>query len=377
MKFLKKWANISIFAGTKHLSLHSSQFIELLYQWHAAIERHLPWKVDANPYKIWISEIILQQTRVEQGTPYYLRFIERFPDVQSLAAAEEQEVLKLWEGLGYYSRARNLHAAAKQIVGDFGGEIPTEHQLILSLKGIGPYTAAAIASFAFGGVHAVVDGNVIRVLSRIFGITEAVDTTMGIKQVNQLASQLIDQQAPGRYNQAIMDFGALQCLPKNPLCQACPFELSCHAYRNDLVDQLPFKVKTLTKKSRYFHYFILENEGSVLLQRREKQDIWQGLFEFPLLESNGPDLDTSTIHHFLKGEFGVDTANGAAYTKKDLKKHLLTHREIHAFVYKFEEKFELNSKSGTYFFVPNENLGNFAFPKLLHSIVRELIHIQQ
>ncbi len=356
--------------------MHSSQFIELLYRWHAAIERHLPWKVDTSPYKIWISEIILQQTRVEQGTPYYLRFIERFPDVQSLAAAEEQDVLKLWEGLGYYSRARNLHTAAKQIVKNFGGEIPADHQLILSLKGIGPYTAAAIASFAFGGVHAVVDGNVIRVLSRIFGITEAVDTTGGIKQINQLASQLIDHQDPGRYNQAIMDFGAIHCLPKNPLCKDCPFEQNCYAYKNDMVDQLPFKVKTLTKKSRYFHYFILENEGSVLLGRREKQDIWKGLFEFPMIESEGPELDTTTIIRFLKEEFGGNITMSPTYKKTELKKHLLTHREIHAFVYKFEEKFELNSKSGTYFFVPNENLGNFAFPKLLHSIVRELIDIE-
>ncbi|MCB0646783.1 MAG: A/G-specific adenine glycosylase [Saprospiraceae bacterium] len=356
--------------------MHSSQFIELLYQWHAAIERHLPWKVDTNPYKIWISEIILQQTRVEQGTPYYLRFIERFPDVNSLAAAEEQEVLKLWEGLGYYSRARNLHAAAKQIVDQFSGEIPSDHRLILSLKGIGPYTAAAIASFAFGGVHAVVDGNVIRVLSRIFGITEAVDTTGGIKQINQLASQLIDRQDPGRYNQAIMDFGAIQCLPKNPICLDCPFVKSCFAYKNDMIEQLPFKAKTLTKKSRFFHYFIIENAGAVLLGRREKQDIWKGLFEFPMIESQGPDLDKTTIFMFLKDEFGINTAIGAPYIKTELKKHLLTHREIHAFVYKFEEKFELNSKSGTYFFVPNENLGNFAFPKLLHSIVQELMHIQ-
>lgn len=339
-----------------------------MYGWHAGIERKLPWKSDAEPYSIWISEIILQQTRVAQGTPYYLKFMETFPSVRALAEASEEQVLKAWEGLGYYSRARNLHSAAKTVVSVYQGSFPDTYEGLLALKGVGPYTAAAIASFAFNRAHAVMDGNVMRVISRIFGISEPIDTSAGRKIIQALATDLLDKDNPGKFNQAMMDFGALHCSPSKPDCLACPFQADCLALRNDLVDFLPVKSVQIKKKVRYFHYFLLENEWGVLIGKRVKEDIWKGLFELPMLETSDESVGRADVTDFLIREMGAKLPGNLVYESHKLKKHILTHREIRASLHKIETKFELNPKSGTYFFVPREKLGNFAFPKILHEI---------
>lgn len=248
----------------------------------------MPWKGEKDPYKIWISEIILQQTRVEQGLEYYNRFIAAFPDVHTLADAPDQKVFKFWEGLGYYSRCRNLIASAKYIAKDLKGKFPSAFEDIKSLKGVGPYTAAAISSFAFNLPHAVVDGNVFRVLSRIYGICDPVDTTAGKKKFNALADQLLDKKNAGTYNQAIMDFGAVICKPA-PLCDECPFNKSCYAFLNNQIKDLPVKQKKIAIKRRWFYYLVLENDKKVALQQRTKKDIWQLLYEFPMIERSAPE----------------------------------------------------------------------------------------
>lgn len=247
--------------------------------------RIMPWKGEKDLYKIWLSEIILQQTRVEQGLDYYKRFINAFPDIKKLAAAPEQKVFKLWEGLGYYTRCKNLIATAKFIAKDCSGKFPETYSEILMLKGVGPYTAAAIASFAFGLPYAVVDGNVFRVLSRFFGIDTATDSTIGKKIFTELAGELIDKNQPGTYNQAIMDFGAVICKPKNPSCDICPFKKKCIARLQNKIDLLPVKAGKLVKRTRYFYYLIIEYKRQVYVKKRTAGDIWENLNEFVLLET--------------------------------------------------------------------------------------------
>lgn len=259
-------------------------FRKNLLEWSARNPRPMPWKGERDPYKVWLSEIILQQTRVEQGMPYYQKFVSQYPRIEMLASAPEDEVMKLWEGLGYYSRARNLHAAAKHIAFELKGVFPASYPEILALKGVGAYTAAAIASFAFGLPHAVLDGNVYRVLSRFFGIAISTNTPAAQKQFAALAQRLLDVQRPAAYNQAIMDFGALICTPLQARCSECPFQSKCQAYETGRVYELPLKTKALTKKKRQFHYLVLQHRGDTLLRKRVAKDIWRGLWEFPLLD---------------------------------------------------------------------------------------------
>lgn len=260
-------------------------FTARLMQWHQTENRRvMPWKGEKDPYKIWLSEVILQQTRVEQGLSYYERFIDTYPTIRDLAMAPDDEVFKLWEGLGYYSRCRNLLKTARYIAYELNGAFPATYPSILTLKGIGPYTAAAIASFAFDLPYAVVDGNVIRVLSRYFGIDAAVDLPETKKQLASLAQDLLDPARPAAYNQAIMDFGATVCKPRQPICASCPLRASCQALKNNTVDQLPLKSRKLVRTRRYFHYLIFEFQDQVYVRKRSGKDIWQGLFEFYLLE---------------------------------------------------------------------------------------------
>lgn len=252
----------------------------------------MPWKGEKDPYKIWLSEVILQQTRVEQGWEYYNNFIKTFPTVHDLAKAPEQQVFKLWEGLGYYSRCKNLIATAKIISEKYDGKFPRRYEEILALKGIGPYTAAAITSFAFNLPYPVVDGNVYRVLSRYFGITTPVDSTEGKQLFNELAKVLLDGKKPGIYNQAIMDFGAVICKPQQPLCLQCVQRKECEAYRHNAVGRLPVKEKAVKKRSRWFYYFIIEYKGKVYIHRRGERDIWENLYQFPLMEK-GSDFIAS------------------------------------------------------------------------------------
>ena len=271
-----------------------SKFPMLLLQWNRNKNtRQMPWKGEKDPYKIWLSEIILQQTRVEQGLKYYERFVSNFPDVHKLAKAKDEKVYKLWEGLGYYSRCKNLLETARFISKKLNGKFPDKFEDILSLKGVGSYTASAIASFAYDLPYAVVDGNVFRVLSRVFGITKPIDSTEGKKLFTDLASQLLDKKYPGIYNQALMDFGAIVCKPY-PLCNICPMKGYCIAFKNDLVDKLPVKEKRIEIKTRWFNYLVLENKGRFYIRKRTDSDIWNNLNEFVLIESE-KDNDVKMI----------------------------------------------------------------------------------
>ena len=271
-----------------------ADFHLLISNWYRQNHRDLPWRNTRDPYLIWLSEVILQQTRVDQGLSYYLKFAEHFPEVLDLAEADEQDVLKLWQGLGYYSRARNLHAGAKQIRDQFGGQFPEDFKSIRSLKGIGDYTAAAISSFAFDLPHAVVDGNVYRVLSRYFDINTPIDSGTGKKMFNDLAQSLIEPEEAATHNQAIMELGALVCTPRSPQCHACPLNNSCLALQNGTIEQRPVKTKRGKVKDRYFTYLIFLDNDRTFLQKRVAKDVWQHLFQFPLIESQEP-LDPAEI----------------------------------------------------------------------------------
>lgn len=260
-------------------------FAPKLLAWYERYGRDLPWRHTTNPYHIWLSEIILQQTRVVQGMPYYYRFIETFPTITDLAHADEREVLRLWQGLGYYSRARNLHRTAKIVVEDYGGVFPTTYQELLKLKGIGPYTAAAIASFAFREKVAVLDGNVYRVLSRIFGIETDITSHAAKAQFTQLGNSLISAEHPDLFNHAIMDFGATQCVPVSPQCMFCTFNQVCEANLTGRQSQLPVKAKKAKVRDRFFHYVVLEDEqGRLAMRERTGKDVWTHMFDFLLIE---------------------------------------------------------------------------------------------
>ncbi len=263
-------------------------FSKTIVKWYHQNKRDLPWRTTTDPYKIWLSEVILQQTRVLQGMPYYEKFIHEFPDVHSLAAAPEQKVLRLWQGLGYYTRARNLHACAKVVVQKLDGIFPDTYEALKSLPGIGEYTAAAIASIAYEEKVAVVDGNVFRVLARLTGTATPINTPEGKKEFTILANSLLVSRHPAEHNQAVMEFGALQCTPKNPLCAGCVFATQCIAYKNDLQAILPVKLQKKKSRKRFFYYFVIKNGKSVVMNMRTGKDIWKGLYDFYLVEKNRP-----------------------------------------------------------------------------------------
>jgi A/G-specific adenine glycosylase len=299
-----------------------------LVNWYRQKARILPWRETKNPYFIWLSEIILQQTRVAQGQPYYEKFILAFPTVQALANADEQEVIRLWQGLGYYSRARNLHHAAKYISNECKGIFPQTFVELKKMKGVGDYSAAAITSFAYGLPHAVVDGNVYRVLSRIFGIDLAIDSTEGKKHFGALANELINENSPAIHNQAIMEFGALQCTPKAPNCISCVFKEECIAFLSNQILVLPVKLKKVAVKIRYLNYFFIENiDGSTFVRKRIEKDIWKHLYEFPLRESND-ELDYNTLLDYGVATFGIQSL-GQPYEVK----HVLSHQHLCARIF--------------------------------------------
>lgn len=307
------------------------EFARLLIEWYHEHKRDLPWRNTNDPYLIWISEIILQQTRVAQGYAYYQRFIERFPNLESLAAAEENEVLKYWQGLGYYSRARNLHQAAISVNGVF----PVKYEDILKLKGVGIYTAAAICSFAYNQPHAVVDGNVYRVLSRFFGVNEPIDSGKGKKIFASLAHDLLDKIQPALYNQAIMDFGALQCTPLSPDCTVCPFKNRCFAFNHNMVSSLPIKQNKTKTSERFFYYLLIRDNGNIYLNKRTENDIWKNLYELPLIESN----TALAVDDFIrKQEFASIFKENSVVNVRLLNKtkHVLSHRIIYADFYELE-----------------------------------------
>jgi A/G-specific adenine glycosylase len=306
-------------------------FTGRLMRWRETFPpREMPWRGERDPYRIWLSEVILQQTRVEQGRGYYERFCSRFPTVKALAKATEAEVFKLWEGLGYYARARNLHATAQYIHNEKKGQFPNGYDDLLRLKGIGPYTAAAIASFAYREPRAVVDGNVIRVLARVFGIAEAPVRAAAKKTFQAIADACLDIQRPDEYNQAIMDFGAQICTPHSPLCAECPMQSICFAHNKELVHELPVKVHKKGLRNRYFHYFVIHNRQQVLLQQRSGKDIWRGLWEFPLWEA--PDEKNRKV----PAPFSDLVARHKAPEWESVQ--LLSHQRIHTAFYIREVK---------------------------------------
>ncbi|TDT41903.1 A/G-specific adenine glycosylase [Maribacter spongiicola] len=339
-----------------------------ILDWYHINKRSLPWRDSTEPYKIWLSEIILQQTRVAQGTPYYLRFIETFPTVDDLANANEEQVLKLWQGLGYYSRARNLHAAAKMVVDDHGGKFPESYQQLLTLKGVGDYTASAISSICFNEPQAVVDGNVYRVLARYYGINTPINSTEGIKYFKSLAEKVMDPDHIRDYNQGIMEFGAIQCSPKKPLCLHCPFSDSCVALQKGLVDQLPVKLKKTKVRNRYFNYLIpiyKDTSGNQFtrLNQRIGKGIWQNLWEFPLLESkNALEIDDITIRY----KEVLDTLQSVEILEynENAIVHKLSHQHLHTrfWIIYTDTKFENQ--------IPVEKITEFPVPVLIADFIK-------
>ncbi|MDO8367749.1 MAG: A/G-specific adenine glycosylase [Saprospiraceae bacterium] len=339
-------------------------FRKNLLDWSLENPRPMPWKGETDPYKIWLSEIILQQTRVEQGLPYYQKFVAKYPRVQQLADAPEDEVMKLWEGLGYYTRARNLHAAAKFIADELGGIFPNTYEGIRRLKGVGAYTASAIASFAYGLPHAVLDGNVYRVLARFFGIETSTDTPAAQKLFAALAQNLLNPDFPAAHNQAMMDFGATCCTPKQARCPDCPLWSECQAYRMDKVSELPLKSKGLVKKNRLFHYLVFNHQGHVYVRKRSGKDIWRGLWEFP--QTDGPVQ-------------GADF--GASVVRESIPfRQLLTHQAVTAVFFEIDlpddipdEIFQNPLFEGCERISRKELKKNIAFPRVIDCYLQNIV----
>ncbi len=340
------------------------QFSKMLLKWNREQNnRQMPWKGEKDPYKIWLSEIILQQTRVEQGLSYYNRFIKAYPDIHKLAKVPDERIFKLWEGLGYYSRCRNLISTARYISKERKGKFPETYEEIRSLKGIGPYTAAAISSFAFNLPYAVVDGNVFRVLSRLFGVDKPIDTTAGKKYFTSLAGSLLDKKQPGIYNQAIMDFGAVVCKPVSPLCHQCIFQKSCVAFLQNKVNELPVKEKKMRIRKRWFYYLVMEYENKLAIRQRTAKDIWQQLYEFPMIEM--PDkTDIKKILAWAEKEKLLKKSKYVTVNISAMHKQQLSHQLIAAqFI-----SIRLSGKP-PYFkdliWVRKDRLKRYAFPKII------------
>lgn len=302
-----------------------------LLNWYPRHRRDLPWRHTRNPYAIWLSEVILQQTRVAQGLPYYLDFLTSYPTVQDLAAAPEQEVLRHWQGLGYYSRARNMHHTAQQVVGEFGGKFPATYAGLRQLKGVGPYTAAAIASFAFDEAVAVLDGNVFRVLARIFGLHSDIAAPTSRKEFQTLADQHLPPAHAAEFNQAVMEFGALQCTPAKPDCLFCPLQSQCWAFQHGQVALLPVKSKAKAARTRYFHYFVLRHGEQLYLKERLSGDIWQGLYDFALAETDAVEMPAAEVLRHVEALGGaLDTRRVAEDRPAPTLRHVLSHQKLEA-----------------------------------------------
>lgn len=347
---------------------HVSETIE---KWFIHHQRDLPWRQTKSPYHIWLSEIILQQTRVNQGVNYYLRFTEAYPDIKNLAAADLDDILKLWQGLGYYSRARNMHATAKTIMEDYQGEFPSSYEELLKLKGIGPYTAAAVASIAFNVPVAVVDGNVFRVLARLFNEGTIINSSKGRSVFTKLAEDILDHKNPGLHNQALMELGSRICLPKNPLCRQCPLSPHCKASLTGRIHEFPVKAVRKALRSRFFNYLFISIGHTTYLSRRNEKDIWNSLYEFPLIETIKPvdmkDLVTLNRWH--------EIMQGSSFQITDVSKvyrHQLTHQIIHAIFYQILINGEKPKVMEPWVTVPLDQLDRFAVPRLIERYLHDL-----
>jgi A/G-specific adenine glycosylase len=342
-------------------------FTQNLLHWNKhQNKRQMPWKGEPDPYRIWLSEVILQQTRVEQGWSYYERFLKKFPDIQSLSSASDEIIYKMWEGLGYYSRCRNLIKTARLLSSNYNGLFPRTYNELLKLPGIGPYTAAAIASFAFNEKHAVVDGNVHRVIARCFGISTPINTPEGKKLFSSMANSLIDAEKPAVYNQAIMDFGATICKPRNPLCESCVQSADCEALRHGRVNDLPIKEKKMKRKTRWLYYFIVEKENSVYIRKRQTKDIWQNLHEFVLFESQTEN--NSDVTQFL--ERLLQHQSYTIVSSSEMHSQHLTHQHIKGRFFRIQLKGD-SSLEGGYSLVKKSNLDEYAFPGFINSFLEK------
>jgi len=329
-------------------------FSTLIQIWYRLNKRDLPWRNTSDPYLIWLSEVILQQTRIDQGLSYYLKFSKTFPKVNQLANADEDKVLNLWQGLGYYSRARNLQSAAKQIQSTYKGKFPTTYNDIIALKGVGAYTASAISSIAFGLPHAVVDGNVYRVLSRVFKISEPIDSSAGKKIFDKVAHEILDKKNPGNHNQALMEIGALVCTPTSPKCQTCPVQSKCLAFADGTFLDFPVKAKMTKVRNRYFHYLVVTDGKKVVLNKRSTKDIWFGLYDFCLIEKeNAKEKPLKEIEALQPTKF----ENTGSFV------HILSHQKIHATFWKVDVK-KIKLPKGGVVASLNE-IDNFPMPQLL------------
>jgi A/G-specific adenine glycosylase len=346
-------------------------FNDELIQWYNHHKRALPWRDTTDPYVIWLSEIILQQTRVEQGTPYFYRFLQKYPDVESFAAADEEDILKLWQGLGYYSRGRNMLKTARMVQNEHNGIFPRSYEQLIKLKGIGEYTAAAIASFSANEAKAVVDGNVYRVLARYFGIDEPINSPKGKKIFQQAANDLLNEEHPGLHNQAMMEFGAMLCKPKNPACEICPVRQGCYAFLHNAVNSLPVKLNKVKVRERYFNYFLVTDGDNILMNRRDEKDIWANMYDLPLIETPsmlppGELLALPEIAAF----FGSDISHSEIFP---VKKHILTHQRLFVRFIKLQNPpIKLKEQ---WFCTPVINLEKLAMPKVIFIFIKNIFNL--
>jgi A/G-specific adenine glycosylase len=335
--------------------MHS--FSPLIAQWYRQNSRSLPWRQTNDPYFIWLSEIIMQQTRVEQGTAYYEKFTANYPTIIDLANAEEQQILNDWQGLGYYSRARNLHYSAKLVRDDFNGEFPKTFNEILKLKGVGTYTAAAISSFAFKEKKAVVDGNVYRLLSRVFDIDTPIDSSKGQKEFQIVADELIPAEAPDIHNQAIMEVGALVCTPKKPNCEACPLVSLCLARVNQTIESRPVKSKKTKVRDRFFHFFLYNTDGETYVEQRTEKGIWQNMFQFPLVEIESKDIDS------VKNQWKDQWKESSEII------HKLSHQTIHGVFHHFDSA--PKSINDSWIKIKMEDIQDYPLPRIIDRYLEE------
>lgn len=341
-------------------------FSKKICDWYQLYKRDLPWRSVTDPYKIWLSEIILQQTRVNQGLNYYHKFVEHYPTVAKLANAKEEQILKLWQGLGYYSRARNLHKAAQQVVTEHAGKFPSEYNSLIKLKGVGVYTASAIASFAYNKPYAVVDGNVYRVLSRIFAIDIPIDSLEGKKYFQELANQLLNKSNPSTHNQAMMEFGAMYCTPSNPNCSNCIFQNDCMAFLKNKVSEFPVKTKKSKPTIRYFNYLVIHQKKNTFIEKRVEKDIWHNLYQFPLIESDTLIDAKKLIKHigwkniFKKDDFDLNKE----YVEM---KHILTHQIIYTRFWEVKYEGSLTK----YLLIKRNKMNNYPLPRLIERFLQE------
>ncbi len=343
-------------------------FTEKLLHWYGKNKRDLPWRNTKNPYYIWLSEVILQQTRIEQGLPYYQAFTQNFPSLKDLANASEDSVLKLWQGLGYYSRARNLHHTAKTVYFDLNNEFPKQFNEIIKLKGIGPYTAAAIASFAFKEPIGVVDGNVFRVMARYFGIYDDIALSKTRTIFQNLVNELISKEHPDTFNQAIMDLGSTICSPANPKCSECPVQDSCVAFLENTISQLPVKIKKITIKDRFFNFVIIKNENQIAIEQRAEKDIWQKLYQFPLIETK--DNIEENIYKQLTESYPNQSIK--KLTNNSIK-HKLSHQQLHIDFYEIET----NQTIENHQFIELSNLDQYAYPIVIWNFMKDYFKLEK